>query len=57
MSTFNIFPSFSILPGDGCDRKLYKKQIKLFFFFTLKGYWLRENKNKYKKNPVCRQTL
>ena len=23
-----------------------------FFFFTLKGYWLRE-----KKSPACRQTL
>ena len=32
----------------------------LFFvclFFTLKVYWLRENKLSIKKNPACRQSL
>ena len=29
----------------------------LFYFFTLKGYWLREKKLSIKKNSACRQTL
>ena len=31
--------------------------VDFFFFFSLKGYWLREKKITYKKNPACRQTL
>ena len=29
----------------------------IFFYITLKGYWLRRKKLSIKRNPACRQIL